>query len=408
MNDGHSHPLSSLDARIPVLSLLTEEELLLLRAASDLGCALSLLDAHGETVVGPDTPKEVLTAAPGQSPWFVTAASCDYLCSAVFHDGEQLCLIVCRLPSSGASRALGLRTAHYFIRLAETLLTGGLRRVLTTRVHLACVEEAYCELQNKSQRLEQAIVQMRDADRVKASFLSTVSHELRTPLTSVLGYSEMLMEGLAGPLNPEQREYLQTVMDKGEQLLGLISKLLDVSRIEAAGVQLQRTVLQLPVLLNDVLQSMSPQSSRKRLQLTTKLPPELLAVEVDRDKLRQVLVNLCSNAIKFTPQDGSVTVTAANLVQTDKSMWVLLSVADSGIGIPTHLHDKVFDTFYQVDNSATREYEGSGLGLSIVRKYVDAHGGKVWIENRPGGGAIFHLTLPAASPRTTAHLPPIP
>jgi signal transduction histidine kinase len=340
----------------------------------------------------------VLGRQPESTPWYVEEGGREYLCAAVYPTGEPLLRIVCSALPGPGGRTRGLRAAHYVIRLCETLIRGALRRTLTARVHLAHVEEAYCELQLKNTRLEQAVQRMKDSDRVKASFLSTVSHELRTPLTSVLGYSEMLMEGLAGPLSQEQREYLQTVMDKGDQLLALISKLLDVSRIEAAGVELSRSAVDLHGLCAEVLHTVAPQCRRKRTQITAVLPPDLLLVDGDRDKLRQVLVNLVSNAIKFTPERGEVSITASNQ-PADICPQVQLSVMDSGIGIPTDLHEKVFDLFYQIDNSATRQYEGSGLGLSIVRKYVDAHEGRVWIENGPDRGAIFHLLLPAVLPK---------
>jgi len=393
MSEASPKSSGGVDAKVQLRGLLSDEEIQLLRAACELGCAVSLVDQQGTLIVGQPPPPVVLAAPPESTPWYVQESGRQYLCSAVYHDGEQLGRIICSaLPGEGG-RTRSLRTAHYVIRLCETLLRGALRRTLTARVHLAHVEESYCELQLKNHRLEQAVQRMKDSDRVKASFLSTVSHELRTPLTSVLGYSEMLMEGLAGPLSPEQREYLQTVMDKGDQLLGLISKLLDVSRIEAAGVELTRTAVDLRALCAEVISTVAPQCRRKRTQITATLPDDLLLVDGDREKLRQVLVNLLANAIKFTPEHGEVAICAEN--REGIAPKVQLSVLDSGIGIPSHLHEKVFELFYQVDNSATREYEGSGLGLSLVRKYIDAHHGRVWIENGPDRGAIFHLLLPA-------------
>lgn len=386
--------ISGLDAKVQLRGLLSEEEIQLLRAARELGCAVSLVDKHGAVIVGEPLPSVVLTAPPEPTPWYVQDSGRHYLCSAVYHDGDALGRIICCTLPGPDGRTRSLRTAHYVIRLCETLLRGALRRTLTARVHLAHVEEAYCELQLKNHRLEQAVQRMKDSDRVKANFLSTVSHELRTPLTSVLGYSEMLMEGLAGPLTPEQREYLQTVMDKGDQLLGLISKLLDVSRIEAAGVELVRSAVDIRALCHEVLHTVAPQCRRKRTHISCSLPDDLWLVDGDREKLRQVLVNLLANAIKFTPERGEVAISAVNRADAPTPA-VQLSVLDSGIGIPSHLHEKVFELFYQVDNSATREYEGSGLGLSLVRKYIDAHKGRVWIENGPDRGAIFHLLLPA-------------
>lgn len=396
----------SIDDPIVLSDLLNPEELTLLDAARELGCELRLLDATGQPIVGataPPLPPGLLQSlGPTPQPVPLSADGRDYLCLTLSHVGEPLGVIAAGpLPEAKEGRARVLRVAHYLIRLAETLVTGALRRTLTTRVHLAHVEEAYCELQQKTQRLEQAIQRMKDADRIKANFLATVSHELRTPLTSVLGYSEMLLEGLAGPLNDEQREYLQTVTLKGEQLLRLITTLLDVSRIESVGVELERESVNVPALLHEVFQTLAPQGRRKRLHIHAESPAGLWNIDGDRDKLRQVLLNLVGNSIKFTPAFGEIKVVAQNLApgtgrDAANTPRVQLSVVDSGIGIPNHLHDKVFDAFYQVDNSATREYEGSGLGLAIVRKFVEAHGGQVWVENGPTRGAIFNVILPAS------------
>lgn len=389
--------------------LLGEEERRLLDAARELGCEVSVLEPSGERVLGPSPPAAVLTGRSDSAPWCTTINGREYLCAAVFHDGEALCFLVCSpllTETLGEGRARGLRTAHYLLRMAEALVVSALRRALATRVHLLHVEEAYCELQLRTQRLEQAVQRMRESERIKNIFLATVSHELRTPLTSVIGYTEMLMEGLAGPLEEEQRDYLQIVMDKSDQLHQLITKLLDVSRIESTGVTLNRMPVDLGDLLREVLTFVAAQLRRKRTRLEISLPEDLPALHGDYEKLRQVLVNLIANAIKFTPECGEVRVVARNLPPTESRLpkrgeandvgaWVQLSVIDNGIGIPAELHEKVFDLFYQVDSSVTREHQGSGLGLSIVRKYVEAHGGQVWIEDRPERGCIFHLILPA-------------
>ena len=237
---------------------------------------------------------------------------------------------------------------------------------------------------------------MKDSERIKTSFLATVSHELRTPLTSVIGYTEMVIEGLAGPISDEQREYLDTILAKSDQLHQLISKLLDVSRLEGSSVELVRANVELRGLLHDVIRSMGPQLRRKRTRLQVAIADALPMLQADREKLRQVLQNLIGNAIKFTRDEGEVFVSAENTVCESGESRVLLSVSDNGIGIPSHLHDKVFDAFYQVDNSSTRQHEGSGLGLLLVRRYINAHGGKVWIEDRPQGGTTFRISLPVA------------
>jgi signal transduction histidine kinase len=193
-------------------------------------------------------------------------------------------------------------------------------------------------------------------------------------------------------------------MAKGEQLLGLISKLLDVSRIESAGVQLQRRPLDLRDLIHEVVYVQAPQARRKRLQIELTLPPQLPLVSADREKLRQVLTNLVGNAIKFTPEHGTVGITARVPTPSEGASFVQVSVIDSGIGIPSDLHAKVFDAFYQVDSSSTREYEGSGLGLAIVHRFVEAHGGRVWVERGRERGTLIHFTLPveANSPSLNA------
>ncbi|MFO0572502.1 MAG: HAMP domain-containing sensor histidine kinase [Polyangia bacterium] len=404
--------------------LLGEEERRLLDAARELGCEVSVVDPGGEPVLGPPPPPAVLADRSDSAPWCTTIGGREYLCAAVFHDGEALCYLVCSPigpEARGEGRARGLRTAHYLLRMSEALVLSALRRALATRVHLLHVEEAYCELQLRTQRLEQAVQRMRESERIKNIFLATVSHELRTPLTSVIGYTEMLLEGLAGPLSDEQRDYLQIVMDKSDQLHQLITKLLDVSRIESTGVTLSRVPVDLRDLLREVLTFVAAQLRRKRTRVELQLPEDLPALHGDYEKLRQVLVNLIANAVKFTPECGEVKVVARELPATESKNpphkdrdkdpgeapagggsssdggggWVQLSIIDNGIGIPLHLHEKVFDLFYQVDSSVTREHQGSGLGLSIVRKYVEAHGGRVWIEDQPERGCIFHLILPA-------------
>ncbi len=386
------------DEPIDPARLLGAEERGLLLSACDLGCQLAIFDAAQTCLFGDPAllPSERMREGAGplvQREVFYGTACIATIVAAPLPDRTSS-----EPAQGGGDRGASLRAAHFALRLAESLLYASLRRTLAARSHQAYVEETHCELQLKAQRIEQAVERMRDADRIKASFLATVSHELRTPLTSVLGYSEMLLDGLAGPLNEEQRDYLSTVMAKGEQLLGLISKLLDVSRIESVGVQLNRRPFDLSDMVHEVVYLQAPHARRRRLQVQISLSEQLPQIFGDRDKLRQVMSNLVSNAIKFTPENGRVEITAHSLNADDPATVrsVQVSVIDSGIGIPPELHDKVFDTFYQVDNSPSRAYEGSGLGLAIVRRFVEAHGGRVWVESSQPRGTVFHFTLPAA------------
>lgn len=379
--------------RVSLRGILSDEELALLRASSELGCALSVIDTCGVPVVGKDVPPQVLRAVQSPTPQLRTHAGHDFLGSVFFHDGQELAFLLCELPSEPATRARAIRSAHYLVRMTETLLCSAVRRTLMTRLHHLQVEETHLEVAQKDQRLKQAVARMKDTEAIKTSFLATVSHELRTPLTSVIGYTEMMLEGLAGPVSDQQREYLETILGKSDQLHQLISKLLDVSRLEVSSVQLQPAPVEVKALLAEVLRSLSAQIRRKRTRTRLTAADDLPHLFADRDKLRQVFHNLISNAVKFTRDEGEVSVTVEQKVP-DR---LLFQVSDNGIGIPAHLHDKVFDAFFQVDNTSTREHEGSGLGLLLVRRYIAAHGGKVWIENRPQGGTSFQIELPVHS-----------
>jgi two-component system sensor histidine kinase BarA len=246
--------------------------------------------------------------------------------------------------------------------------------------------------------------------RVKSNFLATVSHELRTPLTSVIGYSEMLLEGMAGPVTPEQREYLSTILGKSDHLLRLITSMLELARMDAAPPAVERR----PVSIIDVIEraatSLTSEADRRAIALS--LPRDLVPrVMADHRKIRQVLVHLIANAIKFTPRGGDVVVLAqVGPLSPDRSgsseerLGVRISVRDTGIGISPMAQARIFDPFFQVDQSSTREYGGTGLGLSLAKSYVEAHGGSIWVHSQPGEGSTFTLSLPAVPEDLRAHL----
>jgi len=291
------------------------------------------------------------------------------------------------------------KVAAHLHRVADAFIVDGIKRAMSARMHMATVEEASRELTEKNRRLAQAVERLQEADRVKSNFLATVSHELRTPLTSVIGYSEMLLEGIAGELNDEQREYVRTVMEKGDQLLQLITGILDISRMEAGEMKIDKHPFDLDEVVSVALSTIAPHARRKKLVMSCDVPEALPLVFGDRDKIRQVLLNLLGNAIKFTPEGGRVELTAALaplLPAADSVRAVRVSVHDSGIGVPPEHQKRVFDPFFQVDNSSTREYGGTGLGLSIVKRLVEAHGGVVWVESETGRGATFAFTIPLA------------
>jgi signal transduction histidine kinase len=305
------------------------------------------------------------------------------------------------------TQADALRFGRHLVKSLDLILFSGYRALLTSNMHLLSVRESFRELEDKNQELQVAYDRLKELDRLKSNFLATVSHELRTPLTSIIGYSEMLAEGLAGDLTAEQRDFVQTIREKGEQLLQLIKGLLDLSKLESGTMSLRKQAMDLPKLVRDVEQTMTPSAHKKGIRLTVATDHAVPLLYADAERLRQVLLNLVENALKFTPSGGSVTISSA-LTTMDPSGGaegglvllgtrrpaVELRVADTGIGIPVAERERVFDAFYQVDSSSTREQGGTGLGLSIVKRLVDGHDGQVRIEDNVPRGAVFVITLP--------------
>jgi two-component system, NarL family, sensor histidine kinase BarA len=320
-------------------------------------------------------------------------------------DPEQL-----RTAWSGITRAssemLGLVIRHLAATL-DLVLFSGYRALLASNMHLASVRESYRELQEKNSRLEQAYERLKELDRLKSNFLATVSHELRTPLTSIIGYSEMLTAGIAGELTGEQREFIETIQEKGAQLLELIKGLLDLTKLESGTLILRKSETQIAPILTDIVDTLAPQAQRKGVELFTELESSLPTVWGEPARLRQVFLNLAENAIKFTPTEGRVRLSARAVLEEvtddDGPMVVLrgarrtvveVRVTDTGIGIPAAERERVFDAFYQVDSSSTREQGGTGLGLSIVKRLVEAHEGTVRIESGEPEGTVFVVVLP--------------
>jgi signal transduction histidine kinase len=300
------------------------------------------------------------------------------------------------------------RVARHLARVLDVLLFSGHRALLTSNMHLASVRESFRELEDKNQKLQVAYDRLKELDRLKSNFLATVSHELRTPLTSILGYSEMLVEGLAGELTPEQRDFVQTIRDKGDQLLALIKGLLDLSKLESGTMSLRKNNVDVAALVRDVVSTMAPTARKKEVELTFEVERGLPQIWADAERLRQVFLNLTENAIKFTPASGSVRLTAkitgmdaagggeqgGMVLLGARRTAIEISVADTGIGIPENERSRVFDAFYQVDSSSTREAGGTGLGLSIVKRLVDGHDGAVRITANQPRGTVFLVTIP--------------
>ncbi len=313
------------------------------------------------------------------------------------------------LPKMPRARADTVtRIAKHLQAVLDLILFSGHRALLTSQMHLASVRESYRELQERNLKLTESYEKLKELDRLKSNFLATVSHELRTPLTSILGYSEMLSEGIAGSLNPEQLEFVGTIREKGEQLLALIKSLLDQSKLESGTLSLAMGDVALADVLRDVASTLLPAAKRKGVELSVKLPPYLPNIRGDAERLRQVFLNLAENALKFTETSGSVKLIATTETSTEppeddvgfvlfasRPTAILVRVEDTGIGIPPSERGKIFDAFYQVDGSSTREHGGTGLGLSIVKRIVEMHGGSVTVDaNAAGRGTVFTVRFP--------------
>ena len=273
--------------------------------------------------------------------------------------------------------------------VVSVMVQNGYSRHLTTQLHLAAVQDAYNELSERNERLANSLEKLRELDRLKSGFMASVSHELRTPLTSIMGYGEMLLDGLAGGLSEGQRGFVDVIMERSSALGELFSELLDMSRIAAGNLKLELEDVNTSTLLNEVLAEMERQFHRKSVRLRHEVPGDLPALRADRNKMKQVLTNLLSNALKFTPPNGRVLVSA-----TADSGSLTFRIQDTGLGVPLEDRERIFESFYQGETTPTREHGGTGLGLSIVKSFVEAHGGKVWIQPGEGEGATFIVEIP--------------
>jgi len=243
-----------------------------------------------------------------------------------------------------------------------------------------------------AQLTQQALEEMREADRLKTQFLANMSHELRTPLNSIIGFSRVILKGIDGPVNETQEQDLKAIHGAGLHLLGLINDILDVSKIEAGKMDLTFGEVDLKEIVRGVMSTAVALVKEKSIELRTELPDDLPMIQADSIRVRQILINLVANAAKFTDQ-GIVLVTARPIDEAGERE-ILVSVEDTGPGIALVDQAKLFEPFSQVDASPTRKTGGTGLGLSICRHLVELHGGTIWVESTPGEGSIFYFTLP--------------
>ncbi|MEY4581614.1 MAG: hypothetical protein RL701_6317 [Pseudomonadota bacterium] len=329
-------------------------------------------------------------------------------------DPARASLTLAEMPRVREQTAV--RIGAHLRGVLDLILFSGHKAQLTSTMHLATVRENYRELGEKNTRLQDAYDKLKELDRLKSNFLATVSHELRTPLTSIIGYSEMLEAGIAGELNTEQAGFVETIRSKGELLLQLISSLLDLNKLERGQLNIVPEYVDPRALLAEVRETLLPEAEKRKIRLDARWPDDIPLIHADPVRLRQIFINLAGNAIKFTPDRGlvriSVNVTEMRIASDDDDeadgMGAALMLApepaveftvnDNGIGISADELPKIFEAFYQVDGSSTREFGGAGLGLSIAKSLVEAHRGEIRVESELGRGTTFFVTIPQNQP----------
>lgn len=249
------------------------------------------------------------------------------------------------------------------------------------------------ELRNLADEFNLMATKLGELDEMKRDFVSNVTHELRSPLTSIRGYLDLLLQNVAGSLTDLQKDYLSIIKNSSVRLSRFIDNLLDVAKIEAHKLKLSPEAADMFQTAHEMEVLFKPQLDEKKLRFLNKVPPQLPPVFVDKDKFAEVLINLTSNAIKFTPEEGQI-----QLSTVEGPNYVEVRIQDSGVGIPEAMIGKLFSKFEQVKSTQglARSQKGTGLGLAIVKGIIEAHGGKIWITSpaENGKGTIFHFTVP--------------
>ncbi|GAB4268198.1 MAG: hypothetical protein Kow0092_21880 [Deferrisomatales bacterium] len=300
-----------------------------------------------------------------------------------------------------------------FTAVVSVAAAGVLMPLVPKALALPSLTRALEEIRSLNAELEQRVVdrtrqlllaneELKELDRLKSEFLANMSHELRTPMNSIIGYTQLLAEEVDGPVNEEQAKSLHKVERNAEHLLKLINDILDLSKIEAGKMFLKVKPVNLADIIADTLDTIAPLVQEHGQRLETDVPSNLPPVLGDSERIREVLINLLNNAVKFTPNEGALSVRAAlhrgavpDGLEPNRS-YVLVQVADTGIGIAETDLDRVFGEFVQLGGPLRGAHKGTGLGLSISKRLVELHGGKIWVESAPGKGSTFSFLLPAA------------
>ena len=257
------------------------------------------------------------------------------------------------------------------------------------------VQVATAELATQNELLRRQAIELEQASRLKSQFLANVSHEFRTPLNAILGYTHMLLQGVAGELTTDIARQLQRIASNGRHLLTIINEILDITRIESGKMPILISAVDLNELVPEVMMELDPVFARSRLSVVTSLAPHPLVIQTDRQKVKQIIVNLLSNALKFT-HEGEIRV---SVEASAAGGTAAVAVSDTGIGISPEHHESIFEDFRQVDESSSRQYGGTGLGLAICRRLAHALGGRISLRSAVEQGSTFTLTIPVDAPQ---------
>jgi signal transduction histidine kinase len=314
--------------------------------------------------------------------------------------GRNITSALC-IPLMVKGRAIGVLNINRIDR--DRPFTAGDARVLAvfgdhTAVAIQKVEE-YCALDSRASLLEEANRRLSEINRMKEVFLTTVSHELKTPLTCIIAYAEFLRQDEASIAPDQRRTFSRILYDQASRLLDLVNDIMDLSRLEGGAIRLNLAPTPLNEVIEGCVQTLETLAVRKGIRLEQKLAPGLPDIPIDASKLRQVVVNLLNNAVKFTESGGTIEV-GTHMVEDH----VVVEVSDSGIGIPARDLNRIFDLFARSDVAVNRQYEGLGLGLHLVKRLVELHGGRIWVESTPGKGSRFFFSLPVGR----VHVPELP
>jgi signal transduction histidine kinase len=269
----------------------------------------------------------------------------------------------------------------------KTAIVNALRQQRLSRENKRLVDD----LQRSNKLLFEANRQLRAATEAKSIFLAHMSHELRTPLNAVIGFSDLLLGGVAGKINNKQRQCLEDILSSGKHLLSLINEILDLSKVEAGKIDIRPESLRLADVVDDAVTTVKPMIDESKHELAISIAEDLPPVYGDRNRLKQILLNLLSNAIKFTPDGGKI-----SLETSREDDFCKVSMVDNGIGIRKEDQTCIFEPFTQLDTQPGERKQGTGLGLALTKQLVELLGGKIWVESEYGKGSQFSFTIPLA------------